>query len=1264
MIYDCFLFFNELKILELRLAELDTVVDRFVLVEGTKTFSGKPKPLYFHESRHLFLRYLHKITHVVVDDMPSDMESAWGAEAFQRNAMLRGLESAGPNDVVIISDVDEIPRASTVESFTPPMAALELQYFYFALNCKNLAGNWVGPVMAARNEITSPQEVRMLARRYWRTGVRVLNHAGWHFSFIHDSGGVQHKIEAFSHQEYNTLEYKDPARIQDRLKFGLDIFDRRDHYWCAVPVDETFPSAIREHTERFQDLLFDFTRFQEARQDLIYSLEDELARTSEFLGECERQLAEAKTQIQELTGMWSRGTRWTRVALGAATAPLDWLAGAVVISGELLGRLVRGAIGRRNAPSLAPKNRQKCSIIIVTWQGKDLLAESLPALLGAVKFEGGEHEVIVVDNGSTDGTQEFVRTQFPEVRLVRSEQNLYFGGGNNLGVQAANSDILVLLNNDMIVHEDFLAPLLDPFHAPDVFAVASQVFLADSRKRREETGKTRVSINGSELEWRHEEILPGDEQQGYVPVFWGHGGAVAIDRQKFLWLGGFDPLFDPFYVEDADISYAAWKVGWRCLLAVHSKVIHKHRSSTSRFGKQFITQIVRRNQYLFLWKHFTDLDKLWAHFLRAFQGRMRRAGIAGIGVRLEATALLGAAKRLPTILRRRLRMARYVRRRDQDILDLIGSPADDAIQSPEIDFSKASFAEQLGSGWYDREVRNGKSFRWMGPQASVFLRAPLAPATLVVKAFVPALASYRSRPLTLTIRCLGQLKQIPLKEGGLDYRWPMPGLPSGVPVEVGLSVSQTIESEGDSRKLALVVESIGFMVEGRRPRKRETVPEKVVLSSRRSAAPDTASQACILMVCAYLPARGLHGGANMMFNLIRSLSKRHRLTVLSFYENEAELQYVPELSQYCETLEVIYRGQTFEEGNLFGVKPPDIIHEFHHLRMARLIRRYLSTKQFDILQCEFLYTAHLAALAPDVPAVLTHHEVLSLSCENNYRRLRWLERGKLKALIAWMRILNYEEKVLRRMSAVVVLTRPEAEFLERLNPGVRVYARPMGVDCEYFTPEPRCDSKTVIFVGNFRHSPNVSGALWLLREIWPRVHREVPDARLMIVGGEPDVRMKEFAGRDNVTLTGWVQDVRPYLNEASVVVASVFEGAGMRTKVLEAWAMQKPVVGTSLSFEGLITGSGEFGYIGDETEQFADGMKRLLSDPELARSMGQRARRFVQQNFSWETFADTYDRIYSEVLGAYKRHGQGTKNKPATEALVEKEELQEQRYAR
>jgi hypothetical protein len=209
-----------------------------------------------------------------------------------------------------------------------------------------------------------------------------------------------------------------------------------------------------------------------------------------------------------------------------------------------------------------------------------------------------------------------------------------------------------------------------------------------------------------------------------------------------------------------------------------------------------------------------------------------------------------------------------------------------------------------------------------------------------------------------------------------------------------------------------------------------------------------------------------------MFHLIRSLSKRHQITVLSFYEQESELECIEQLNPYCERLEVICRGQSLDAPNFLGLEPPEVVYEFYHERMNRLVKDYLRSYDFDLIQCEFVQMAHYANLDLSIPAVLSVHELLSLSYWNRYRALPWLSSGKLTALTSWMRMLNYEEKMLRRFGGVVVLTRPEREFIAGYAPQVPVYDHPTGVDSEFFggsLAEPTAGS--VVFVGNFRHAP-------------------------------------------------------------------------------------------------------------------------------------------------------------------------------------------------
>ena len=133
------------------------------------------------------------------------------------------------------------------------------------------------------------------------------------------------------------------------------------------------------------------------------------------------------------------------------------------------------------------------TIVIVNFDGKHLLAECLPAVIEAVKCAGGNHEILVVDNGSADGSAQFVQENFPEVRLLALDQNYGFTGGNNRAAQSIETDIIVFLNNDMVVDRGFLQPLLGPFSDPSVFAVTCQIFFADATRRREEKPASQIA---------------------------------------------------------------------------------------------------------------------------------------------------------------------------------------------------------------------------------------------------------------------------------------------------------------------------------------------------------------------------------------------------------------------------------------------------------------------------------------------------------------------------------------------------------------------------------------------------------------------------------------------------------------------------------------------------------------------------------------------------------------------------------------------------
>ena len=308
----------------------------------------------------------------------------------------------------------------------------------------------------------------------------------------------------------------------------------------------------------------------------------------------------------------------------------------------------RGSRSRR--PADVPARAGAASVVIPNWNGRDLLEKYLPSIVEALA-RNPENEIVVVDNGSTDGSAEFLRERYPHVNLVALPENLGFGGGSNAGFRAAKNDVVVLLNSDMRVAPDFLEPLLEGFRDPEVFAVSCQIFFSDPAKLREETGLTQGWWQDGGLRVRHR-IDPAVDD--LFPCFYGGGGSCAFDRRKFLELGGFDELLAPFYLEDTDLGYMAWKRGWKVLYQPRSIVFHEHRGTIGkRFREDQIQAVLKKNYLLFCWKNIHDWRLLLPHFFFAWAGAVLAVLFGDVPLRPNLAAIWRAFRQLPQAFRSR-----------------------------------------------------------------------------------------------------------------------------------------------------------------------------------------------------------------------------------------------------------------------------------------------------------------------------------------------------------------------------------------------------------------------------------------------------------------------------------------------------------------------------------------------------------------------------------------------------------------------------------
>lgn len=248
-IVDCFVFYNELRLLSYRLSVLAPYVDYFVIVEAGYTHAGRPKQLYYAENAASFQSFHPKIVHVVLQDLPHkhpDIDFArreqWINENFQRNGIREGIGRLGLDgeDVVLISDLDEIPdpvllqkiRGGHIRIVEPHR--LEQDFYYYDFRCYK--GKWYYSVITPYEQCreTSPQEHRNNAMI---NAYPTIERAGWHLSFFGDPDFIRNKIRSYTHQEYNTDEFTDEKKIQERLEHKKDIFDR-DEVITIIPEKE------------------------------------------------------------------------------------------------------------------------------------------------------------------------------------------------------------------------------------------------------------------------------------------------------------------------------------------------------------------------------------------------------------------------------------------------------------------------------------------------------------------------------------------------------------------------------------------------------------------------------------------------------------------------------------------------------------------------------------------------------------------------------------------------------------------------------------------------------------------------------------------------------------------------------------------------------------------------------------------------------------------------------------------------------------------
>jgi polysaccharide biosynthesis protein PslH len=406
----------------------------------------------------------------------------------------------------------------------------------------------------------------------------------------------------------------------------------------------------------------------------------------------------------------------------------------------------------------------------------------------------------------------------------------------------------------------------------------------------------------------------------------------------------------------------------------------------------------------------------------------------------------------------------------------------------------------------------------------------------------------------------------------------------------------------------------------------------------------------ILLVAPSVPSPSWGFGIRV-YQLLRDLLNHHEVTVLA-YASPEEAGNIAALQQLCPVFTVALprpAGLRKRRAQLRSLLSPFPYHQQHGAAMQATIDRLVAEDRFDLIQIESAQMGRFDFGSSAVVVVDEHN----IEYELLYRFFQ-AERSLLRKafnLIEYLKFRRSEVACWKRVDGCVLTSDREEPTVHRLAPGTATAVVPNGVDLGFFQPidAPR-QVGSIVFTGAMHYRPNVDAAVYFVREILPLLLQECPDLLLSIVGPAPADEVKRLAG-PHVQVTGFARDVRTYLAPASVVVAPLRMGGGTRLKVLEALAMGKALVSSSIGCEGLAVRDGEHLLIADDPPAFARAVLCLLADASLAAQLGHHGRALVEQVYGWPAVGHRLNAFHSRLLADRAATG-GSDSAPAARQLA------------
>ncbi len=401
----------------------------------------------------------------------------------------------------------------------------------------------------------------------------------------------------------------------------------------------------------------------------------------------------------------------------------------------------------------------------------------------------------------------------------------------------------------------------------------------------------------------------------------------------------------------------------------------------------------------------------------------------------------------------------------------------------------------------------------------------------------------------------------------------------------------------------------------------------------------------VLWISHFVPYPPAGGNLQRSYHLIRSLAAEAEIDLVTFHRRASlagrDLEGARnELSKICRRVEIFpIRNErsrfAFGAGlarNLFQ-RDPYTAAELGSVPFRECLEARLRETRYDAVHFDTIDLARYRLFAGDLPTAMNHHNVESLL----FRRRAPYERNRLAGLYLSLqaaKLERYERRWYGRFTTNLFVS--ETDRLGALDGAPRFdsHVVPNGVDTDYYRPGAESGAKNIVWVGGLGWFPNRDAVHYLLGDIWPRIRERLPDTRLDLIGSAPPGLLPPGASAPGVTVHGFVDDLRPLVTAASVFVVPIRVGGGTRLKILDAMAMGKAIVTTSIGCEGIDPADGEEMVLADSTERFVEQVCALLEDVDRRRALGAAARSSAERRFSWEKAGAGFVEIYRALASS------------------------------